>query len=177
MGYDLYGMDPVVHKSITEYPVLEKFQDMDWKEKNEVFDLDEKLKKTYWEEYEAKQDENAGDYFRANVWWWRRLWNYSCEICKDILDKEDIKGGDSNSGYEITAAKATTMAKLLQESIDDGIAAEYEEYVKDYIKNVTRDKHGHPKSDEDWYANYPFEVSFLRRFITFCSESGGFQIS
>ena len=177
MGYDLYGMDPVVHKSIEEYPVLDKYQDMDCKEKDKVFDSDKKLKDKYWEEYDAKQNENAGDYFRANVWWWRRIWIFTCEICKDVLDKEDIEAGDSNSGYEITAHKAVKIAELLQESINDGTAAEYEEWVKDYMKNVKKDEHDWPKHKKDWMANYPFEVSFLRRFITFCSESGGFQIS
>ena len=177
MGYDLYGMDPVVHKSIEEYPVLDKYQDMDWKEKDKIFDSDKKLQDKYWEEYDAKQKENAGDYFRANVWWWRRIWIFTCEICKDVLDEEDIEAGDSNSGYEITAHKAVKIAELLQASIDDGTAAEYEEWVKDYMKNVEKDEHDWPKHKNDWMANYPFDVAFLRRFITFCSESGGFQIS
>ena len=138
MGYDLYGMDPVVHKSIEEYPVLDKYQDMDWKEKDKIFDSDKKLRDKYWEEYDAKQNENAGDYFRANVWWWRRIWIFTCEICKDILDEEDIEAGDSNSGYEITAHKAVKIAELLQASIDDGTAAEYEEWVKDYMKMSKR---------------------------------------
>jgi len=32
-----------------------------------------------------------GQYFRANVWYWRPLWDLTCSIGKDILTDRDIE--------------------------------------------------------------------------------------
>ena len=93
--------------------------------------------------------------------------------CDDFLDSEDIKAGDSNSGHVITEEKASAMAKRLQEKIDDGTAAHYENEIKLDYEQCEKDEHGHPV---DFDMNYPFTVEHLREFILFCSESGGFEI-
>ena len=33
MGMDVYGKDPIENKPLSEFPVLEKYKDMDFKEK------------------------------------------------------------------------------------------------------------------------------------------------
>ena len=40
-------------------------------------------------------------------------------------------------------------------------------------EQAEKDEHGNPK---DWDMMYPFAVSVVQEFITFCSESGGFRI-
>ena len=98
---------------------------------------------------------------------------FTCHWCEDILDADDIAGGDSNSGHRITEDKALVIAKILQKRIDDGTAAEYEKEITERIKNADKDKNGFVK---DFMDNYPFNVSNVQEFIKFCSESGGFEI-
>ena len=174
MGFDLSGLDPVM-REINEdaYSVFNKYNDMDWNKRDEIFKTNKELADQYWEEYSKRDAENPGVYFRANVWWWRRLWQFTCLTCDDILNEDDIAGGGSNSFHEITADKASLIAKKLQEEIDNGGAKEFEDVVTKYIADAELDDNGSPK---DWDANYPFKVSFLQEFVTFCSESGGFTI-
>ena len=37
------------------------------------------------------RSENPGDYFSANAWTWRPIWNFVCEVCPDILTEEELK--------------------------------------------------------------------------------------
>ena len=175
MGYDLYGVSPVMHEiSEDKYPIYNKYVNLGWDERKEAFEEDDAEDK-YYEEMNLREKENPGVYFRNNVWWWRRLWQFTCMECDDFLDSEDIKAGDSNSGHIITEEKASAIAKRLQERIDDGSAAEFERQVNEYIDGVEKDENGWPKED-DFMANYPFSVGNVQNFILFCSESGGFEI-
>ena len=40
MGFDVYGLDPVKHKTIEEYPVLKKYKDKTWEERGKYFNKD-----------------------------------------------------------------------------------------------------------------------------------------
>ena len=174
MGYDLSGLDPVLRvEKEGAYETYHKYANMDWNERQDIFKKDKELEDKFWEEYNARDNENPGIYFRANVWWWRRIWQFTCLTCDDILNEDDIAGGGSNSYHEITADKASLIAKKLQEEIDNGGAKEFEDVIAEYIADAETDENGNPK---DWDANYPFKVSFLQEFVTFCSESGGFTI-
>ena len=177
MRFDLYGENPVM-RNINEdaYPVFNKYNDMDWDKQRTAFEKDKKLRKQYYEEWTKRDKENPGTYFRNNVWWWRRLWQFVCVECKDILTEDDIAYGGSNDNHLISQDKAVLMAKRLQEKIDDGSAQAFEDSIKEYMESVKKDKHGYPKSEDDWMANYPFDIVNLQEFITFCSESGGFRI-
>lgn len=73
-------------------------------------------------------------YFRNNVWWWRRLWEFTSKHCADILSEEDIERGHSNECHCITDKKAKAIAARLTELIKDGTAAAYETDVKKYIE-------------------------------------------
>ena len=174
MGFDLYGENPVM-RNINEdaYPVYNEYAGMDWDKQREVFDKDKKLHDQYYEEWRKRDDENPGTYFRSNVWWWRRLWEFTAEYCDDILTEEDIVGGHYNDNHLISEEKASAIAKRLQERIDDGTAQKYEASVKEAYEECEKNKNGNPV---DWDMNYPFAVSHLQEFITFCSESGGFTI-
>ena len=173
MGYDLYGVSPVMREvNEDKYPIYNKYVNLEWDERKQAFEEDD-AEERYYEEMTLREEENPGTYFRNNVWWWRRLWQFTCMECDDFLDSEDIKAGDSNSGHVITEEKASAMAKRLQEKIDDGTAAKFEKEITEYIENSAKDEDGWPV---DFNANYPFSVDNLERFITFCSESGGFEI-
>ena len=55
-----------------------------------------------------------GDYFRANVWYWRPLWQCVAYFCGDILSENDIKGGTVNSGYEYDETTALEISDRLE---------------------------------------------------------------
>lgn len=87
---------------------------------------------------EAKEYENVftddSSYFRNNVWWWRRLWEFTTTHCGDILNKEDILLGQSNNCHRISKKKALALSKRLDERIEDGTAAQFEADVNAYIE-------------------------------------------
>ena len=37
------------------------------------------------EAWSSWQQNTPGSYFRNNVWYWRPLWNFVCEVCDDCL--------------------------------------------------------------------------------------------
>ena len=171
MGYDLYGVNPMGYDK-GEYPVLTKWEDKTWDERQ---DMPEKDEDQYWTEM-SKRDSETGGYFRANVWWWRRVWEFTCKICEDVMTEDDMNAGDSNSGIEIDAETCANMLPLMKEAIEDGAAMEYQEAVIEYIESAPKDKNG-MYEDEHWMANYPFNVEFFKEFTTFVERSGGFTIS
>ena len=174
MGFDLYGINPVMREvDEDKYPVYNKYVGLDWNERDEIFKKHkEDLENKYWDEYRLRETENPGIYFRSNVWWWRRLWAFACDHCPELTE-EDFDRGNYNDCHEISEDKASSIAKHLQEKIDDGTAAHYENEIKLAYEQAERDEHGNPV---DWDMMYPFTVAHLREFILFCSESGGFDI-
>ena len=54
-----------------------------------------------------------GEYFRNSVWWWRPLWDYVCDVCRDILTKKDKDAGHYNDGHRIDSHKAAQIAERL----------------------------------------------------------------
>ena len=161
MGFDLYGVNPTNPDNL-------KQPFMDWGKEHTEEEKQEHFKKV--DEYEAKV---PGNYFRNNVWWWRPLWNFVCAACDDILTQKDVERGSYNDCHEISEEKASSIAKHLQEKIDDGTAAHYENEIKLAFEQAEKDEHGNPT---DWDMMYPFTVAHVKEFILFCSESGGFDI-
>ena len=114
MGYDLYGVSP---QENTEFPkryheIMKEYGDgegfLNWKE-----NVPDEIKEEYWEIKDQYQKDNPGEYFRNNVWFWRPLWNFVCNNCQDILNEDDMMGGESNSGYEISEHKAELIGRRL----------------------------------------------------------------
>ena len=120
MGFDLYGMNPTINK---KYPpkynkILKKYGTdgmINWQK-----DIPEKVKDEYFELKDKYQEDNPGDYFRNNVWWWRPLWQFVCASCDDILTEKDMERGSYNEGHKISKTKATRIAKRLSKYLADG---------------------------------------------------------
>ena len=125
-----------------------------------------------------KAKNTKGEYFRNNVWYWRRLWEFVEMTCSTILSEEDIIKGNFNDGHKITAKKADQMVIILKKSIKDGFAKKYSDHVSEEIKiakaNNKTHKMGDPK--HNWNESYPFTIINLKEFITFVENSGGFRI-
>ena len=173
MGYDLYGVNPIGYDR-NDYPMLVKWEDKDWDERDKEMTEDDK--EQYWYEM-GKRDKESGQYFRANVWWWRQLWSFTCQVCDDVMTDDDINAGNSNDGIEIDDETCAQMLPLMKAAIDDGRAAKYEEDITEYIDSVEKDENGWIKDEGQFWANYPFSAEFFKEFTHFVENSGGFTIS
>jgi len=120
MGFDLTGLSPTIN---TEYSqeyndILKLYGDegmLNWS-----MDIPEATKDRYFELKDQFQEDNPGDYFRNNVWWWRPLWNFVCESCDDFLTEGDISKGFYNDGKKISKTKSLKISKRLSKLIANG---------------------------------------------------------
>ena len=146
-----------------------------------------------------------GDYFRANVWWWRPLWQYVTVCCDDILTENDIVKGSYNDGHRISKTKANRIASRLKIADKNGETMKYELGYKEHLKSLPKEechicngegmrndeigKEARNKnsaytcngcdgegSTRNFNVHYPFESEEVMRFAEFCKESGGFEI-
>ena len=146
-----------------------------------------------------------GDYFRANVWWWRPLWQYVSITCEDILTENDMERGSYNDGHRISKTKANRIASRLKIADKNGEIMKYELEYKKYLKSLPEEEchicNGEGmRNDEigkearnknsaytcngcdgqgvtsNFNTHYPFESEEVMRFAEFCKESGGFEI-
>ena len=185
MGFDLYGLNP---KGDIPKPVI-----TDWQ--------DEKQTKDFFK----YQNETPGSYFRANVWYWRPLWQYVTVACEDILTEKDMERGEYNDGHRISKTKANRIASRLKNADKNGEIMKYESEYKAYLKSLPEEdcnicegtgvredeigKEAREKNEEykcngclgegkrdNFGTHYPFESEEVMRFAEFCEQSGGFEI-
>jgi hypothetical protein len=126
MGFDLTGLNPTINEEHSqEYNDILKLYGkdgwLDWQK-----DIPEATKHRYFELKDQFQEDNPGDYFRNNVWWWRPLWNFVCESCDDFLTERDISKGFYNDGKKISKTKSLKIAKRLSKLIADGTVDKFE---------------------------------------------------
>ena len=119
MGFDLYGLAP-------HNPDNLKAPDIDWSRT----DITEDEKKEYFKASDDHRNKVRGEYFRANVWWWRPIWNFTCNVCENILTNKDMDRGQSNDFHKISKTKAKRIAIKLRKAIENGTAQKYEDDYK-----------------------------------------------
>jgi len=196
MGMDVYGLNPK-HNEVNQddFEVYLKYSAMEFEDKWKALEKDKDLKDKYWKQQRAFEDVNPGNYFRNNVWWWRPLWHYVCQVCDDILTGEDMNGCTDNSGYKIDETKALQIGIRLHAAVYDGSAQEWKEGYDKEVAQLPKEpcfrcngnNRGHNKKKdckpcdktgerENFQANYPFDVENVKAFATFCVESGGFEV-
>jgi len=173
MGFDLYGNGSRLYDA-KEFPIYTKYKNLDWDEREKHIDW-EKESNTFWEQEHAIDRAN-GTYFRANVWWWRRLWDFTCRVCDDVMEEWEQDAGAANDGIEIKEETCLKMVPLMEAALKDGSAMKYQKAVKEYMDAAPKDENGCYEEDH-WMANYPFDVEFFQDFITFVKRSQGFTIS
>ena len=168
MGFDLYGMNPVVRKG--KMPVEPKNL---WKKGSS-----EKKRDEYYDKKWEFEENNPGAYFRNNVWWWRSLWDYTYNECQDILTEDDWNEGHSNNAHKISEEQAVLIGKRLNELIKSGKAQAYAKAHEEERKRAEEHNKGLKRGDEEynWADSYPLYLENIQDFATFCSESGGFEI-
>ena len=70
--------------------------------------------------YSTGKHKNAkGEYFRNNVWHWRRLADFVCDQT-GVIEEEDKKYWQSNDNHEVSGETAMQIAKQLRALIKDG---------------------------------------------------------
>ena len=195
MGMDVYGKNPKQNRAIDKFPVMKKYDEMEFSKKWKELDKDKKLRTKYWEEKTDYEEANCGYYFRNNCWWWRPLWNYCYIIADDIITEEVFNSGHNNSGAGLNDKDAKLLGNRLMEHIADGSTikyqAEYEQYLNDIPDDICSrcngNNRGHSKVKNcincnktgrtpNFNKNYTFDVENVETFAKFCLESGGFEI-
>jgi len=123
MGYDVYGLNP---KQNTEpLPIIAEFQDKDgW---TDWATMTEDDKKQYFNAQDIYRKQNPGEYYRANVWYWRPVWTFVCGACEDFLSDKDIEAGMSNSGTKISKTKSLKIASRLRALDKQGVIQVWED--------------------------------------------------
>ena len=170
MGFDLYGVNP---KQNTNTPEILK---------NKFEELDKNKHDDYFIAQDEYEHQNPGIYFRANVWGWRPIWEFICNVCDEILTEKDIQSGQFNDGHKISKTKAIKIANRIKELDKDNIIKDYEiltnekvnaakEYNETWETAIQQD----PRL-RDWTDAYPFNRDLILKCANFCEQSGGFTI-
>lgn len=154
--------------------------------------------------YGKKPVSETGKYFRNNVWWWRPLADYCCEVAPKIT--ANCKYWQSNDGDGLNAQDSASLADLLQIEIETGATLIYEKrYISTqeatpneecFICEATGTRNpppiggaGNPKTNgircngcegtgfvRPYSTQYPFSVENVERFVAFLRDCGGFEI-
>ena len=77
-----------------------------------------------------------GEYFRANVWWWRALWSYVAELADDVLTVNELDAGQYNDGAEINEKKASIIGSRIKEQAKNGKLKDYEDEYMEHLNNI-----------------------------------------
>lgn len=123
MGFDIYGLNPQVKEGSV------RPQEIDYERATE------EERKAYWEAKEKFQEENPGEYFRNNIWWWRQLAHYVYQYTGEIAEK-DYDEWHMNSGHEVDEDTAIRIADALDKLIRVGHTAKKEKEVNGAMKKA-----------------------------------------
>ena len=74
----------------------------------------------------GKEPKNKnGEYFRNNIWYWRPLWDYCCDVAGDVIDDDLATYGHTNDGQGLDADGAVRLAERLLQEVESGNTAEF----------------------------------------------------
>ena len=143
MGFDLYGENPKLVKGFSDKKSerYEELASMSYSDREKQGFNDE-----YWELQSEWENNNPGNYFRNNVWWWRPLWTFTCDHCADFLTEDDMNGGCYNDSYIITEDKAVAIAERLYEALKE---PETQEYLDNHMKVIEKAKKHNEMIDQE----------------------------
>ena len=149
--------------------------------------------------YGKNPTNESGKYFRNNVWYWRPLAIYVCDIAPDIT--KHCEHWQSNDGDGLNKTHSMKLAAKIRENLASGTASVYEQTYRNRIQAMPDEKctfcngTGHRKDLPGYEgetkpcngcdskgkvrpsdAHYPFELSNVREFANFLENCGGFEI-
>ena len=173
MGFDIYGLDPVIHDGMVKPEMSDKeFKDIAYSEDP----VKKKRIDEYHEAMEKFESTNIGFYFSNNVWWWRPIAMIIEESCKDLLTKKQVEGLHMNDGVKYPKELALEIARRLDEMVEAGMTNQYVKPAQHEL-NTTADTFSLFASfTKNESEKYPFDMNNMKNFIRFLKESGGFEI-
>ena len=136
-----------------------------------------------------------GKYFRANVWMWRPLWDYVCDVCS--IDDETRERGHYNDGHVIDEDAATSISMMLRSLLKSGVVQKYAKHREkrlaalpdeqckycegtgqrnDKLVQGTCNVCGGKCTVRPFETRYPFDIKWIEEFAEFSRQSGGFEI-
>jgi len=86
-----------------------------------------------------KPTSERGEYFRNNVWWWRPLWDYCCEVGQEVITDEIAESGSFNDGAGLDEPSARVLAQILSASIDSGHTEQWEKNQREWRASLPRE--------------------------------------
>lgn len=87
--------------------------------------------------YGKNPTNEVGQYFRANVWYWRPLWGYVEETYPEIA--ELVEYAQSNDGDGLDESDAVKLASLIKDDLKNGNVREYEKQYRERISELPMD--------------------------------------
>lgn len=148
--------------------------------------------------YGKNPKSKKGSYFRNNVWWWHPLWDYCLEVSNAA---KKVELGHSNDGDGLGKRDTEALVRDLEEAIESGHTAAYEDAYKNHLENLplvkcdlcegTGKRQEPPQSGAGDYpcnacdgkgerearqTSYPFSEENVKEFVEFLRDSGGFEI-
>ena len=117
----------------------------------------------------------AGEYFRANVWSWRPLWTYVCDVCN--IDEETRERGHYNDGHVIDEDAATSIGMVLGSLLKSGAVHTYAERREKILAELPDEQCKYCEcTSRPPETHYSFNVEWIEEFAEFAKQSGGFEI-
>ena len=149
--------------------------------------------------YGKNPKNQSGEYFRNNVWWWRPLAVYVCDIAPNIT--KHCENWQTNDGDGLNETRSVKLAEKIKEDLKSGTASVYEQAYRNRIQAM-------PDEDCDICAGtglrkeapstgagtvpcngcngagqirpidaeYPFKLNNVKEFANFLENCGGFEI-
>jgi len=149
--------------------------------------------------YGQNPKNKSGEYFRNNVWWWRPLAIYVCNIAPDITNH--CENWQTNDGDGLNETRSIQLAKKIKKDIASGTASIYEQTYQNRMQDMPDEKctfcngTGYRKNLPGYGGEtkpcngcdgvgqvrpidteYPFELSNVKEFANFLENCGGFEI-
>lgn len=101
-----------------------------------------------------------GEYFRNNVWWWRRLWHFVYEIA--WLPEGMYYAGSYNDGYRVPNQSRVIMISAIKEALAN--------------KESKRVKQILAMGEAEFGKDYHFDWDNVQNFVNFLENNEGFEI-
>jgi len=140
-----------------------------------------------------KPKNKKGERFDSNNWWWRSLWDYVCIRSNDVIDENLRKGGHFNDGMEVSEQLCSLISKRIRGSLENGDVKRCEEENKRLYERLPEQFcyfcNGSGEKEKGIICEacsgkgitkigffYPFDEDFVKKFLEFVENSGGFEI-
>jgi hypothetical protein len=125
----------------------------------------------------------VGNYFGRGIGGWAPLWDYCCSVSSLA---SQVKNGYTNDGDGLDAAKASSLAKTLEDELESGRTSEYIAHLE--AMQAEREKIVSELPDEPCHVckgtgkvrpsetPYSLDERNVRDFAVFLKHCGGFTI-